>query len=79
MPIVAVVPEHDDYLQPEEARARFAAVPRAEVVAVEGGKHLWVGEKQTSRVLDEIVRRVAPGALPLSTTWPPSGSEQAAS
>ena len=79
VPIVAVVPEHDDYLQPEEARARFAAVPRAEVVAVEGGKHLWVGEKQTSRVLDEIVRRVAPGALPLPTTWPPSEGEQAAS
>ncbi|MBD8609571.1 alpha/beta hydrolase [Frigoribacterium sp. CFBP 13729] len=79
VPIVAVVPEHDDYLQPEEARARFAAVPRAEVVAVEGGKHLWVGEKQTSRVLDEIVRRVAPGALPLPTTWPPSEGEQGVS
>jgi alpha/beta superfamily hydrolase len=79
VPIVAVVPEHDDYLRPEEARARFAAVPRAEVVAVEGGKHLWVGEKQTSRVLDEIVRCVAPGALPLPTTWRPSDSRQGTS
>jgi hypothetical protein len=49
-------------------------VPEAEVVAVEGGKHLWVGEKQTSRVLAEIVGRVAPGALPLPSTWPPRAS-----
>jgi alpha/beta superfamily hydrolase len=70
VPIVAVVPEHDDYLRPEEARRRFSVVPRAEVVAVEDGKHLWVGEKQTARVLDEVVRRVAPEALPLPTTWP---------
>jgi len=69
-PIVAVVPEFDDYLRPEEARRRFAVVPRAEVVAVEGGKHLWVGEKQTTRVLSEIVQRVAPQALPLPATWP---------
>ena len=69
-PVVAVVPEFDDYLRPDEARRRFAAVPEAEVVAVEGGKHLWVGEKQTSRVLSEIVQRLAPGSLPLPTTWP---------
>ncbi|MBD8140339.1 alpha/beta hydrolase [Frigoribacterium sp. CFBP 13605] len=73
-PVVAVVPEFDDYLRPDEARRRFALVPEAEVVAVEGGKHLWVGEKQTSRVLTEIVRRVAPGALPLPSTWPPRAS-----
>ncbi|MBF4599944.1 alpha/beta fold hydrolase [Frigoribacterium sp. VKM Ac-1396] len=73
-PVVAVVPEFDDYLRPDEARRRFALVPEAEVVAVEGGKHLWVGEKQTSRVLTEIVRHVAPGALPLPSTWPPRAS-----
>jgi alpha/beta superfamily hydrolase len=73
-PVVAVVPEFDDYLRPDEARRRFALVPEAEVVAVDGGKHLWVGEKQTSRVLTEIVRHVAPGALPLPTTWPPRAS-----
>ncbi|MBD8659117.1 alpha/beta hydrolase [Frigoribacterium sp. CFBP 8754] len=73
VPIVAVVPELDDYLRPEEARSRFAVVPRLEVVAVEGGKHLWVGEKQTTRVLTEIVARVAPAvSLPLPSTWPAS-------
>jgi alpha/beta superfamily hydrolase len=62
-PLIAIVPEHDDYLQPPEARERFAAVPHAEVVAVEGAKHLWVG--QADRVLDEIVRHVNPKAYPL--------------
>ena len=58
-PLVALVPEHDDYLRPPEAEERFAAVPQAEVVGVEGAKHLWVGDAET--VLDVIVQRVAPG------------------
>jgi len=29
-----------------------------------------VGEKQTSRVLGEIVKAVNPAALPLPTHWP---------
>ena len=66
-PLTALVPEHDDFLQPPEARERFAAVPQAEVVAVEGAKHLFVG--YTERVLDEIVRRVAPQSFPLPTTY----------
>jgi uncharacterized protein len=70
--LVAIVPELDDYLRPAEAAARFAVVPDAEVVAVEGGKHLWVGEKQTFRVLTEIVERLNPAALPLPTEWSPS-------
>lgn len=67
VPIVAVVPELDDYLQPAEARVRFAIIPRVEIVAVDDGKHLWVGEKQTYRVLSEIVERLNPAALPLPT------------
>jgi alpha/beta superfamily hydrolase len=70
IPLIAVIPEFDDYLRPAEAAAKFAVVPSAEVVAVEGGKHLWVGEKQTARVLTEIVARVNPAALPLPTQWP---------
>lgn len=68
--LVALIPEHDDYLRPAEATERFASVPEAELVAVEGGKHLWVGEKQTYRVLSEIVRVVNPAALPLPGEWP---------
>ena len=67
-PVVAIVPEHDDYLQPAQARSRFARVPQAEVVPVEGGKHLWVGHAE--RVLDEVVARLAPSVpVPLPRTW----------
>jgi alpha/beta superfamily hydrolase len=71
-PLIALIPEHDDYLRPAEARDRFAAVPHAEIIAVEGGRHLWVGENQTRRVLTEIVAAVNPSALPLPTEWPES-------
>ena len=67
-PVTALVPEFDDYLRPEEARRRFAAIAQAEVVGVPGAKHLWVGDAETA--LDEIVRRVNPqAAVPLPTTW----------
>jgi uncharacterized protein len=63
-----VVPEHDDYLRPPEARERFSVVPHAEVVAVDGAKHLWVGDAE--RVLDEIVAAMNPAAaVPLPTEW----------
>jgi len=67
--LVAVIPELDDYLRPAEAAQRFGSVPEIELVAVEGGKHLWVGEDQTYRVLTEIVQRLNPAALPLPRTW----------
>lgn len=68
-PLVVLVPEFDDYLRPAEALERFAAIPHAVVVPVEGGKHLWVGESQTRRVLTEIVAAVHPEALPLAVEW----------
>jgi alpha/beta superfamily hydrolase len=67
--LVVVVPEFDDYLRPAEAAERFAAVPGAVLVPIEGGKHLWVGENLTRRVLTEIVAAVNPDALPLPTEW----------
>ena len=69
-PLVLLVPEHDDYLQPDEARRRFARVPQAQVVGVDGAQHLWVGEAQVRRVLDEVVAHVLPGHPPLPTHWP---------
>ncbi len=68
-PLVALVPELDDYLRPDEARARFARVPQADVVAADKAKHLWLGEPQVRIVLNEIVRRVNPAAWPLPTEW----------
>ena len=67
-PVTALIPENDDYLQPPEARKRFSAIPQAEIVAVDGAKHLWVGDSE--RVLDEITARLAPDVdLPLPDTW----------
>ena len=68
-PLVALVPELDDYLRPEEARRRFARVPQADVVGVDGARHLWVGETYVRRVLAEVVARVAPGEAPLDWAW----------
>ena len=67
-PLKAIVPEFDDYLRPDEARRRFARVPKAEVVAVPGAKHLLVGYTETT--LDEVVKSLAPDAYPLPRTWP---------
>jgi uncharacterized protein len=64
-PLVVMVPEFDDYLRPDEARARFARVPQAQLIAVEKAKHLWVGETYVRIVLNEIVRLLNPAAWPL--------------
>jgi alpha/beta superfamily hydrolase len=66
-PITALVPELDDYLQPPEARERFAIVPKLKVVAVDEAKHLWLGEPSVHRVLSEIASIVSgvPTTLPL--------------
>ena len=68
-PLVALVPEFDDFLTPEPARQRFAAIPHAEVVTMEGAKHLFVGEKYTRMAHEAILERVAPESLPLPTAW----------
>lgn len=69
-----LVPEFDDYLRPPRAREVFGAhVPSAELVAVDGAKHLWVGERHVRRVHQEIVDAVlgdqAP-SLPTSVSGP---------
>ncbi|HEX4830828.1 MAG TPA: alpha/beta fold hydrolase [Trebonia sp.] len=72
-PIVALVPELDDYLKPDEARPHFERVPRAEMIAVDRAKHLWVGEPFVRRVFNEVVRAVNPAALTggaLPAEWP---------
>jgi uncharacterized protein len=63
--VVVLVPELDDYLQPAEATQRFSLIQQAEVIGVEGAKHLWVGESATRRVLNEIVKVVNPSKFPL--------------
>jgi uncharacterized protein len=63
--LIALVPEHDEFLPPEAARQRFSALPEAEMIYVDEAKHLWVGEASTRRVLNEIVRAVNPTKYPL--------------
>jgi alpha/beta superfamily hydrolase len=67
--LVALVPEHDEYLAPAAALERFAVLPEAEVIPVDGAKHLWVGEPATKRVLNEIVRTVNPAKYPLPDSF----------
>jgi len=69
-PLVVLVPELDEYLPPAQARRRFAAVRQAEVIAVDGARHLWVGDPAVRRVLAEIVRHVLPGSVLRAATSP---------
>jgi alpha/beta superfamily hydrolase len=66
-PLLALIPEQDDYLQYPEAKQRFAAVPQAEIVEIAKGSHLWVGKAEEA--LDRIVGRILPEHAPLPTTW----------
>ena len=67
--LAALVPEHDDYLQPAAAAKRFSMLPNLKLIGVEGAKHLWVGEVATTRVLNEIVALVNPAKSPLPDYW----------
>jgi alpha/beta superfamily hydrolase len=53
-PIIALVPEFDQFLNPEAARERFSIIPAMRVIAVDGAKHLWVGEPFVHHVLSQI-------------------------
>lgn len=67
--LTCVVPELDDYLVPDAARARFAVIPQVKVIGVAGAKHLWVGEINVRSAIDEITKVVAPQAWPLPHRW----------
>ena len=66
-PVITIVPELDDYLQPAEAAERFSIIKNHHMIAVDGAKHLWVGEPSVYRVLTEITQIIAPSRLPLPT------------
>ena len=68
-PVTALVPEHDDYLQPPEARERFAAVPQAEVVGVDG-RQAPVGRRRRDGARRDRARGSPPTVdVPLPTEW----------
>lgn len=64
-PITALIPEFDDYLQPEAAAVAFQVVPQIKLINVKDAKHLWVGEPSVYRVLSEITKILSPQSLPL--------------
>ena len=66
-PIIALVPEEDEYLKPEAARKKFAVIPQIEIVEGTGMKHLWLGEPSVQFVHNEIVKHVASEKYPLPT------------
>jgi alpha/beta superfamily hydrolase len=68
-PITALVPELDDYLKPVEARQRFAIAPTVTIIAVDGARHLWIGEPSVHRVLSEINTIVTGEDSPLPTEF----------
>lgn len=67
--VVAFVPEHDDFLPPGSARREFAIAPSIQIVEVPDAKHLWVGERFVSDLLDRIVEVIRPGFGPLPREW----------
>lgn len=66
-PIYALVPEFDDFLNPQAAEVRFAPVAQLKLIAIKDAKHLWIGEPFVYIALSEIVKIVAPEKLPLPT------------
>ena len=66
-PVIAYVPEHDEYLNPEQAVERFKIFPRLTLIPILGAKHLWVGEPFVHIILSEIAKQLAPQRLPLPT------------
>ncbi|MFT4245695.1 MAG: alpha/beta hydrolase [Micrococcaceae bacterium] len=68
-PVKVLVPEHDDFVQPPEAKRRFLPLTQANVIGVPKAKHLWIGEKQASYVLNQIVESVNPDVVSLPKTW----------
>lgn len=69
--LVALIPELDDYLKPDEAAVRFLVIEAIELINVDAAKHLWVGESATKRVLDEIVRVTNKACYPLPDFYTP--------
>jgi hypothetical protein len=68
-PVVCLIPEFDDYLQPAEAQERFSVMTHADVRPVAEARHLWVGERFVRQVLDEVAECVVPGSSPLPREW----------
>ena len=68
-PLVALIPELDEFLSPDQARDRFAIIPQARVIEIPQCKHLWVGEKYVRIALQQILSFVRPELAPQEWAW----------
>lgn len=68
-PLVVMVPELDEFLPPLQARPHFARIPQVQFIPVQGAKHLWVGERATATVLNQIVTTVTGHVTVLPREW----------
>ncbi|NBU32295.1 MAG: alpha/beta hydrolase [Actinobacteria bacterium] len=68
-PLLALVPQLDDYLVPAAAIEKFKTVPQAEVIGVPECKHLWVGEKFVRIAWDKALNFIAPDLPPILWQW----------
>jgi len=68
-PLVALIPEFDDFLTEAPAREKFSVIEGVDIQVVKDAKHLWVGENFTREVLNRIVALIMPGKSPLPTEW----------
>ncbi|MGA6167925.1 alpha/beta hydrolase [Amycolatopsis magusensis] len=67
-PVVALVPEFDDYRLPDDVREGCAMIPQARVITLPDAGHLLVGHADA--VLDHLVSVVAPETpTPLPRDW----------
>ncbi len=64
-PVIALIPEHDDYLKPEAAKKSFESLNQILIIPITDAKHLWVGEPAVHRVFTEITKVLAQERLPL--------------
>ena len=64
-PVIALIPEHDDYLKPEAAKKSFESLNQISIIPIRDAKHLWVGEPAVHRVFTEITKVLAQERLPL--------------
>jgi len=68
-PLVALVPERDQFLPPAPAKLRFAMVSQAKVVPGKGFGHLWIGERAVHWALGNLAMSTGVTDMPLPETW----------
>lgn len=68
-PLIALVPEFDSFLTPDQAKVGFAPISHIDIRPFEDCKHLWVGETQARQVINAVSEIVVPGSTPLPTQW----------